>query len=339
MKKRKRRNFKRFIAAFLVLALIISLVPADVLAKTTEEENGNRIAADDPEETLQKEQSEEAVPFDPKDINKEGEITSERTENTKLYYEGDGVYKQEVYLDPIHTKETPDADWEDISPELKESTSKQVQTENAILNSDFQKQMKNGLYATFEHNDHKVTYSLVEAKGPNKTSLTPKDTSADYKTDSNEIVYPDVFPNIDLQTFTFNENIKEDLVLHQYDGYNTFTFQLKTDLQAKEKEDGSIDFSDEKGKVVFSVPKPFMTDSKLDELSGEVERSDKVSYKLEKNEEGYLLHLTADENWLKDPERVYPVSIDPSTSLSVSSDTFVMSAYPTTNYSASSQKC
>lgn len=147
-----------------------------------------------------------------------------------------------------------------------------------------------------------------------------------------------MFPNIDLQTFTFNENIKEDLVLHQYNGYNTFTFQLKTDLQAKEQEDGSIDFSDEKGKVVFSVPKPFMTDSKLDELSGEVERSDKVSYKLEKNEEGYLLHLTADENWLKDPERVYPVSIDPSTSLSVSSDTFVMSAYPTTNYSASSQK-
>ncbi|MCY8164540.1 hypothetical protein MOC52_18520, partial [Bacillus inaquosorum] len=156
MKKRKRRTFKRFIASFLVLALMISLLPADVLAKTTEEETGNRIVADDPEETPRNEQTEEAVPFDPKDINKEGEVTSERTENTKLYYEGDGVYKQEVYLDPIHTKETPNADWEDISPELKESTSKQVETENAILNSDFQKQMKNGLYATFEHNDHKV---------------------------------------------------------------------------------------------------------------------------------------------------------------------------------------
>ncbi|WP_436627500.1 hypothetical protein, partial [Bacillus subtilis] len=33
MKKRKRRNFKKFIAAFLVLDLMISLVPADVLAK------------------------------------------------------------------------------------------------------------------------------------------------------------------------------------------------------------------------------------------------------------------------------------------------------------------
>lgn len=42
---------------------MISLVPADVLAKSTEEENGNRIAADDPEETLQKEQTEEAVPL------------------------------------------------------------------------------------------------------------------------------------------------------------------------------------------------------------------------------------------------------------------------------------
>ncbi|MFO3790191.1 DNRLRE domain-containing protein [Bacillus mojavensis] len=338
MKKRKRRNVKRFIAVCLVLALMISLLPVDVLAKTSEEESGNRVATADPEETLQNDQTEKAVPFNEKDINKEGEITSERTENTKLYYEGDGVYKQEVYLDPIHTKETSNADWEEISPELKETTSKQVETENAVLNSDFQKQMKNGLYATFEHNDHKLTYSLVEAKGPNKTSLTPKDTPADYKTDGNEIVYPDVFPNIDLQTFTFNENIKEDLVLHQYDGYNTFSFQVTTDLQAKEQEDGSIDFSDEKGKVVFSVPKPFMTDSKLDELSGEVGRSEKVSYKLEKNDEGYLLHLTADENWLKDPERVYPVSIDPSTSLSVSSDTFVMSAYPTTNYSASSQK-
>lgn len=51
-----------------------------------------------------------------------------------------------------------------------------------------------------------------------------------------------------------------------------------------------------------------------------------------------MLHVTADEKWLKDPKRVYPVSIDPSTSVSVSSDTFVMSAYPTTNYSAASQK-
>ncbi|WP_139783926.1 hypothetical protein, partial [Bacillus velezensis] len=70
-----------------------------VLAKTSEEESGNRVATADPEETLQNDQTEKAVPFNEKDINKEGEITSERTENTKLYYEGDGVYKQEVYLD------------------------------------------------------------------------------------------------------------------------------------------------------------------------------------------------------------------------------------------------
>jgi hypothetical protein len=34
------------------------------------------------------------MPFDQKDINQDGEITSERTENSKLYYEGEGVYKR-----------------------------------------------------------------------------------------------------------------------------------------------------------------------------------------------------------------------------------------------------
>ena len=65
-----------------------------------------------------------------------------------------------------------------------------------------------------------------------------------------------MFPAIDLQTYTFNENIKEDLVLHKYEGYNSFTFQIKTDLQAKEQEDGSIAFSDDKDNVVYTVPKP-----------------------------------------------------------------------------------
>ena len=51
------------------------------------------------------------------------------------------VYKQEIYTDPIHTKETANADWEDVSPELK-TGSKEVGTENTVLNSDFLKQMK-----------------------------------------------------------------------------------------------------------------------------------------------------------------------------------------------------
>lgn len=94
--------------------------------------------------------------------------------------------------------------------------------------------MKNGFYVIFEYNDYKVIYLFVEVKGLNKILFILKDILVDYKIDSNEIVYLDVFLNIDFQIFIFNENIKEDLVFYQYDGYNIFIFQVKIDLQVKE---------------------------------------------------------------------------------------------------------
>lgn len=81
-----------------------------------------------------------------------------------------------------------------------------------------------------------------------------------------------------------------------------------------------------------------MVDSNVDEHSGEVQRSENVTYELQHGDQGYILTVKADPEWLKDPKRVYPVYIDPSTSINVSNDAFVMSAYPTTNYSSSSSK-
>ncbi len=165
---------EKWLAGTLAATLIISIAPADVFAAETREKQDQAktaaIPVADPEKDLPAEKASEQMPFDQKDINQDGEITSERTENSKLYYEGEGVYKQEIYTDPIHTKETANADWEDVSPELK-TGSKEVGTENTVLNSDFLKQMKNGLYATFEHNDHKLTYSLTGAKGPDQAQL------------------------------------------------------------------------------------------------------------------------------------------------------------------------
>lgn len=75
-----------------------------------------------------------------------------------------------------------------------------------------------------------------------------------------------------------------------------------------------------------------MMDLKLDEFFGEVEWLDKVSYKLEKNEEGYLFYFIVDENWLKDLECVYLVFIDLLIFLFVLLDMFVMSVYLMMNY-------
>ncbi|XQY93684.1 DNRLRE domain-containing protein [Metabacillus sp. HB246100] len=81
-----------------------------------------------------------------------------------------------------------------------------------------------------------------------------------------------------------------------------------------------------------------MSDSNYDDQLGETKRSDNVQYDIQKVEDGYILTVNADSEWLSSPDRVYPVYIDPTTSVTTSTDTFVMSAYPTTNYSSSSAK-
>ncbi|MEH7080866.1 DNRLRE domain-containing protein, partial [Bacillus velezensis] len=86
------------------------------------------------------------------------------------------------------------------------------------------------------------------------------------------------------------------------------------------------------------IPAPTMSDSNIDEKSGESVSSTNVTYQLKKIQGGYQLVLDADPTWLSDSERQFPIFLDPTTSVSITTDTFIMSAYPTTNYSSSSSK-
>ncbi|WP_449445654.1 DNRLRE domain-containing protein [Ureibacillus acetophenoni] len=54
--------------------------------------------------------------------------------------------------------------------------------------------------------------------------------------------------------------------------------------------------------------------------------SQNVTQEIEKTESGYLLTITADEAFLKDPKRVYPVTIDPWIDVNQAEDTFVASS-------------
>ncbi|MBT2730673.1 DNRLRE domain-containing protein [Bacillus sp. ISL-75] len=317
-------KLKKILALFLVFLLIFSSVPNNGRAQ-----NGDQIAKE-----------KDQVVGDPVttfDLPK-GEVIEKRTANSKVFYNGDGKFTKKIYFQPIHKQKKGKKEWEEISSEIVDTDNTNISTENAILNASFNKHMINGQYANFNYDNQEVTYSLLEASGEAKT-ISVKDVSAKYKNKSHEILYKGVFPELDLRNITFDQNSKEDLVLHSYTGYNTFTFHLATDLEAKIQPNGSIDFFVNGTEVkVYHLPKPFMTDSNYDDHSGEVSRSDDVSFDLKKVADGYILTVQADNDWLKDPKRVYPVYIDPSTSITTSTDTFVMSAYPTTNYGDSSDK-
>ena len=125
---------------------------------------------------------------------------------------------------------------------------------------------------------------------------------------SSSILYEDVFPGVDLRYDTFSYNVKESIILKQpmdLDEY-TYSFLLTLDgLEPELQEDGSILLFDDADEVQYTIPAPYMWDA-------ENVYSDTVSYELEETDDGWILTVCADENWLEDVERVYPVTIDPS---------------------------
>ena len=100
---------------------------------------------------------------------------------------------------------------------------------------------------------------------------------------------------------------------------------------AKERKDGSIAFTSKQGdRVLFVIPKPFMMDDKDDPSSpyGKV-WSDKVTQSVEQKGANITITVKADEKWLQDSKRKYPVTIDPTIIIqptpSQSKDTYIIS--------------
>ncbi|MBC1373549.1 DNRLRE domain-containing protein [Listeria booriae] len=302
---------KKGLLVWLAFALVISTLPA--FGPRAEEIKGDMAP------TLKT--TAEAKPV---------EVVEERTENEIVYDNQDGSFTKEIYMEPIHVKE--DGEWEPISNDVTKTT-KIIEPERTEIQAAFLPTMEQGKYSVFGEGNQAVTFSLVSASGENGTMAVQK---AIAKTEANEIRYSNVFPKIDLRNLTFNTSVKEDIVLHEYTGYNMYTFQVNTLLAVKKIADGSIVFEDTTGNVRYTLPKPVMTDSKIHPDTGNATESDNVDFELKKmNDTTYEIILTADEAWLKDTDRVYPIYIDPSVQLKKVVDAGISSVTPTTNYSGS----
>lgn len=122
------------------------------------------------------------------------------------------------------------------------------------------------------------------------------------------INYPNALGNgIDVRYSNMPDKIKEEVVVHEKGIFDSYIAEIQTDdLTAELYEDGSIAYFDEQGNAVFSTTAPVMYDAE-DIFSGD------ISVALEQTETGWEITYTPDKAWMNDPERVYPVVIDPTT--------------------------
>ena len=148
---------------------------------------------------------------------------------------------------------------------------------------------------------------------------------------SSSVLYEDVFPGVDLRYDTFSYNVKESIILKQpmdQDEY-AYSFLLTLDgLEPELQEDGSILLLDDAYEVQYTIPAPYMWDA-------ENVYSDAVFYELEETNDGWILTVCADENWLEAEDRAYPVTIDPSYQKTVSALDFSVSTEKKTPTSSS----
>ncbi len=152
--------------------------------------------------------------------------------------------------------------------------------------------------------------------------------------------YPAVAPGVDLRYQAAPASVKELLVLHAPPTGPATSWRFPLTLRGltpTAMADQSIVFADSTGKDVLRIPPARMWDSNVNAGSGDP-RYGPASLSLTQVAGVWWVTLTADQTWLADPSRVWPVYVDPtlsSVNATSSDDTFVRSDQPTSTFDTS----
>lgn len=309
---------KRIISIILIITLLISILPAYTQANTGSEvedstEKNAIISTDEIKENSE-------------------EIESERDEYSKTFINEEGQLTTEIYAEPIHTK--VDGEWEEISTDLSLNRDNGLlETETTQLEAAYPTKITSKEQIKYSFGQHSLEFSNITASDGKESYILQQQQNAE--ANENKVTYKNVLPGIDLRHVSLNKEVKEDWIINEYNGINEFNYVVKTDLNPKLEEDGSISFYENKDskEKVFILPSPMMEDSNFNKGLGNGVKSNQLHYEVESiGENQYSIKLLVEKEWLESEERVFPVYIDPSVSVDAMGDSFVSSAYPTTNY-------
>ncbi len=248
------------------------------------------------------------------------EDTTRRGKNTKHFRLKNGNFMAVLYDHPVHKLDTKTGKYVDSRAEVNE-TDKAFETSMEHFKVCIPKNDGKDSFITVEKDGKEVSWRYI----PNKT-VRKKKTAAKLlnrqEHDPWDVVkhrsfmFEKIDDSTDIQYDITDDEIKESIVLDKYTGCNIFSFELKmSGVEAKLSEDkktvffagenvsADTDFSDMK------IPPAYMEDS-----NGAF--NDDIHYEIRKNGEKVFLDLVIDSDWLSEPERAYPVVIDPRVQIS-----------------------
>ncbi len=325
------KQSKKLLAIVLSMAMIITAVPIVASAQTMDLNETESVVDGSYDKEL------DAEPI--------SEIEELRSANEKRFLMSDRSIQAVIYSQPVHYEQ--DGKWVDIDNSLVSSVASDTEDIDGYINKSndvkikIAKNSNSEKLVSMKSKDYSISWGYADSS---KVKQKKVNLSAVENKKVNDIIYDSVLnntqtvrfngieDNYDLEYVISGQSVKENIIINAPSDAYTYSFDMQIkNLDMCLREDGSIECVNSSNEVIYRIPAPYMYDSNY-------EFSNSVTYSLEqKNKNKYTLTITADSEWINQPERAFPVIIDPvvttETTRAAIDTTFVTSGAPNTNHS------
>lgn len=332
------RQVKRILALLLSLAFLLTPVPSTSAEEASAETGNTSVSAESAVENTAT-------------VTRVQEIEFLREKNSETYLLSDGKFECVVYADNKY--------YMDANEELKLIDNSIVPTQKTgPLVSESGKGVYRNAANEFDIFFGDATEPKVDIQYQGKAvtfaplTATRKDSGKELRTlslgkvencttleeltptGSNTVTYKNVFVDADLVYVLSNNALKEYVVLHSADADNTYSFLFTMEGVKLQETEKYAEFVDEKGNAVFALDSLFAVDA-----GGVLTEDLTYSFTPVEDTNNVVVTVTLDEDYMKAPDRAFPVVIDPTIMISSSetADACVCSYTPNTNYQMATQ--
>ncbi|MFE3853604.1 DNRLRE domain-containing protein [Streptomyces griseorubiginosus] len=253
------------------------------------------------------------------------EILSERAADASVFANPDGTTTAESYAGPVRVRQT-DGTWRTIDTDLTDA------------GPDLQPQVAPADVSISDGGDKDLA---SVTRGGKVFGLDWPEKLPAPEVDGDTASY-DLGDDATLNVTALAQGFEQSVVLDKAPtGPVVYRIPLHTDgLRLSQADSGHLLLKDADGKLVAEAPAPMMWDSSENKASGEPEHRARVDTKVETADDGsQTLVLTPDPGFLADSDLTYPVTVDPTSTLAVTTDTWLQTPdYPDSQVSSTELK-
>jgi RHS repeat-associated protein len=228
------------------------------------------------------------------------ELVGERSENSQTYLLSDGELETRLYETPINYQDA-EGDWKPIDESFEELDSGRLTNGP----NSFDVSLPERLGADPVRLSIGNAWVTTELLGAEPEAVQSEDATADYESASG---------GTNFEFASLPDGLKEEIVIAGPSQPSTFHFDLDASdgLTPELLEDGSIQFRNADDESVVTLPAPVMSDSA--EPTPAISHA--IHYALGPEVEGHWrLTVEADRDWLTQPDRSWPIRLDPTMTL------------------------